>query len=72
MNEYRGLKYTPNVNPRGKSRVFFCCYEKDFDRLFEPITTEILNIQENATIWYYDPKEGIPDDENFIADLSRM
>ena len=72
MNEYRGLKYTPNVNPQGRARVFFCCYEKDFDRLFEPITAEILKIQQNATIWYYDPKEGIPDDENFIADLSRM
>ena len=72
MNEYRGLKYTPNVNPQGRARAFFCCYEKDFDRLFEPITKEILNIQNNATIWYYDPKEGIPDDENFIADLSEM
>ena len=74
MTAYTGLKYkTPgNASPQGRPRVFFCCHPDDFERMFEPITKEILEIQENAAIWYYDPKEGIPEGEEFLADLSQM
>lgn len=74
MEKYSGLKYKTrgNVSPQGRPRIYFCCQSDDFSYLFEPITKEILDIQLNAAIWYYDPSEGIPDDESFIADLSQM
>ncbi|MBR4444779.1 MAG: tetratricopeptide repeat protein [Solobacterium sp.] len=74
MTEYKGLKYKTrgNVSPQGRPRVFFCCHPNDFERMFDPITKEILDIQINAAIWYYDSKEGIPEGENFFADLSQM
>ena len=40
--------------------------------MFEPITDEILTIATDAVIWYYNPDEGIPDGEEFFADLSQM
>ena len=74
MSEYKGLKYkiVDNVSPQGKPRVYFCCHPDDFDTYFEGIVKEIQDIQSNAAVWYYDPKEGIPDHENFYADLSQM
>ncbi|MBR0129682.1 MAG: hypothetical protein IJM08_00080, partial [Firmicutes bacterium] len=61
--EYTGLKYKTrgNASPQGRPRVYFCCYEKDFQRLFGPVTDEILEVQKNAAFWYYDPAEGIPE-----------
>ncbi|MBR3358591.1 MAG: tetratricopeptide repeat protein [Solobacterium sp.] len=74
MTDYQGLKYKTqdDANPQGRPRVFFCCHSEDFERMFEAVKKEILDIQENAAIWYYDPKEGIPEGENFLADLSQM
>lgn len=73
-NEYTGLNYKTrgNASPQGKPRVYFCCHQDDFDMLFEETADDILNIQRNAAIWYYDPAEGIPDGDDFWNDLSQM
>ena len=74
MMEYNGLhhKTRGSASPQGRPRVYFCCHEANFARMFEPITEEILAIADNAAIWYYDPAQGIPEDERFFADLSQM
>ena len=71
MKNYTGLKYRTRGNalPQGKPRVYFCCSSEDFSRFFEPVAKEILDIQLNAAIWYYDPSECIPEGDNFLADL---
>ena len=61
-----------NASPKGRPRVFFCCHPDNHERLIEPIMKEILDIQLNAAIWYYDPKEGIPQGDLFFADLAEM
>lgn len=74
MPEYQGLRWktSGNVSPQGKPRVYFCCYEADFARLFKPISEEILESAPNAAIWYYDPSDGVPGGEEFLANLSQM
>lgn len=73
MSEKMFLKTKPRtVNPGRKAKVYFCCYPGDFDRLFEPVSNEILSYQPNAVIYYYDPKEGIPDKEELYFTLSEM
>ena len=71
---YRSMQYKTrgNASPQGRPRVFFCCAAADFDRLFEPITEELLSVQTNAAIWYLAPGEGTMEGEAFEADLSQM
>lgn len=69
----RFLKSKPTyINPTGKARIYFCCHPKDFDRLFEPISDEILTLRPNAIIYYYDPKEGKPLNLNLTVNLAEM
>ena len=72
--EYKGLKYLTrgNVSPQGRPRVYFCCHPEDFEKTFDAVTKEILDIQINAAVWYYDPANGIPSGEAFEADLATM
>ena len=72
--EYSGLKYKTNrdTNPQGKPRIYFCCHNEDFAGLFEMITDEILKYQPNAAVWYYDPHQGIPENQQFFDDLAQM
>lgn len=74
MKNYNGLSFKTlgNANPQGNPRVYFCCAKDDFDKFFEPVTQEILDIQTNAAIWYYNPADGIPNNDRFYADLSQM
>lgn len=71
---YQSMQYKTrgNASPQGRPRVFFCCAAADFDRLFEPITEEILSVQTNAAIWYLAPGEGEMEGAAFEADLSQM
>lgn len=72
--EYNGLQFVCNgeENLRGKARIYFCCAKEDFASCFEDISKELLKVQHNAAIWYYDPANGIPDCEQFWDDLSQM
>lgn len=73
MTHSNYLKYKPqDMDPKGRSKVFFCCQEDDFITLFESVTNEILAHQNNTTIWYYDPREGRPEDEELFFSLSEM
>ena len=66
------LKYktNPGSGPQGKPRVYFCCHPKDFDLYFEPVSNEILAIQDCA-IWY--PEDlHIKRDEAFLSELKQM
>lgn len=74
MSGVKELKYKTRggASPQGKPRVYFCCCEDDFDRVFEPVCKEILDIQLNAAIWYYDPAEGAPEEEALFENLSQM
>lgn len=55
-----------NVSPQGKRRVYFTCYPKDYERFFERISAEVLNITDCA-VWY--SKEGY---EDIDTDLGQM
>ena len=61
-----------NIIPQGKPRIYFCCHKDDFESYFESITDELLDIQQNAAIWYRDPKLPFPDDPQFLEDLELM
>lgn len=46
------LRYKVRGNsPQGKPRVYFCCHKDDFEKYFEEISEDILNIQ-SCAIWY--------------------
>lgn len=74
MAEYKGLKYKTKENmiPQGMPRVYFCCHYDDFSFWFESLSRELLDIESNMALWYYDPREGIPDREDLFTDLSQM
>lgn len=73
MRNYQGMQYKTrgDASPQGRPKVCLCCAAEDFDRLFEPVSEEILSIQPNAAVWFADPgasREG----DAFLADLSQM
>ena len=74
MSEYQGLRYKTrgDAAPQGRPRIYFCCHNDDFNRLFEPVSEEILSLVPHAAIWYYDPKDGIPEDDQLFSDLGQM
>lgn len=70
--KYLSYKTNGNANPQGCPRVFFCCHKKDFETCFEAVSEEILHIQTNAAIWYYDAAQGVPEREDLLSFLSEM
>ena len=73
MRSYHGMQYKTrgDDSPQGRPKVYLCCAERDFDRLFESVSEEILSIQPNAAIWYADPQASREGDA-FLADLNQM
>lgn len=65
------LKYKTrgNCDPQGKSKVYFCCHQKDFNRYFESISDEIL-AKQNCAIWYIDG--SVDRNEEFFENLLQM
>ncbi|MBQ3499464.1 MAG: toll/interleukin-1 receptor domain-containing protein, partial [Clostridia bacterium] len=57
-------------SPQGIPRVFFCGHPKDFDRLFESVSDEILAKQNCAV--FYDSTPDAERDEQFYLDLKQM
>ena len=45
-----------NSNPSGKAKLFFCCHPDDFDRYFDRICDDILDIC-NCAIYYNDDND---------------
>ena len=74
MTEYRGLTFRTRDgrSPQGRQRVYFCAHPDDFNAYFNTISTEVLDIQPSAVIWYHDPSEGIPPTEPLLDDLAQM
>lgn len=74
MDHYQGLlwKTRGGTSPQGRPRVYLCCHPNDFGWLFREVCEEILDVQRNAAIWYYDPEETIPLGDEFLDDLSQM
>ena len=74
MQGYQGLSWKTRggASPQGRPRIYFCCHPDDFARLFEPLSDELLDIQRDASVWYYDPAEGIPGSQEFLEDLAQM
>lgn len=56
-----------NVSPQGKRRVYFSCHPEDYERFFERISAEVLNITDCA-VWY-STDEGY---EDIDTDLGQM
>ena len=55
--------------PHGKTKVYFCGRDKDFNRFFKSVSDDILKTQDCA-VWYsYDMVER---DEEFLACLKEM
>ena len=61
-----------NTSPQGRPRIYFCCAKEDFDTYFESVTQEMLDYQKNACVWYRDPKQPFPQEEQFLDDLNLM
>ena len=57
-------------SPQGKPRVYFTCHPDDFEKYFEPVSDEILSLQ-NCAIYYYEPGMEVSDEEK-ETDLSQM
>lgn len=55
------------VSPQGKRRVYFTCHPEDYERFFERISAEVLNITDCA-VWYSTDE----DYENIDTDLGQM
>ena len=53
MYKTRGMS-----NPRGKSRVYFCCHPEDYPLYLEEIAGEIL-AKQNCAFWYQRSPDGI-------------
>ncbi len=59
-----------DASPQGKPRVYFCCHPADFSLYFEPISEEVLRLQ-NCALYY--PQNGAAVyDEGLLADLTQM
>ena len=59
-----------DASPQGKPRVYFCCHPADFSQYFEPISEEVLRLQ-NCALYY--PQNGAAVyDEGLLADLTQM
>ena len=58
------LKYKTrgNVSPKGKAKVYFCCHEKDFDRYFDIISDELLELC-SCSVWYKGEKGTADSDD---------
>ncbi len=54
---------------RGKPRVYFCCHSEDFEKYFQAVSDEILELQ-SCAIWYKDPAAEYGD--SLLADLKEM
>ena len=68
-------KLRGDKNPHGRPRIYFCCHPDDFDKYFDSIINEILDIQTNGVICYLSPDEDILNDEdnkNFFSDIKHM
>ena len=53
MYKTRGMS-----NPRGKSRVYFCCHPEDYPLYLEEIAGEIL-AKQNCAFWYQLSPDGV-------------
>ena len=49
--DYLKYKTIANTSPQGKSKVYFCCHEDDFDTYFESVCNEIFTCND-CSIWY--------------------
>ena len=44
---------------RNAHKVYFCCNASDFQSLFDAISDEVISIDNNINIYYYDPANGL-------------
>lgn len=74
MEKYTGLKYISNEGmiKKGCPKVYFCCHPEDFRGCFPGLAREILDIQENAVVWYSDPEEIDNSVEALLEDIEMM
>lgn len=64
------MKFKPNnINPQGRSKVYFCCHPNDFDNYFEIVSNEILEKQK-CTIWYAENEDERNDE--YLSNLKEM
>lgn len=57
--------------PYGKSRIYFTCHPKEFDKTFKVISDDILNMIDCA-IYYSEDKQVEETKEEFDVELARM
>ena len=55
-----------NAHPQGKPRVYFTCHPTDYDRSFEQITQDILQLQDCAVYFTTDMTEHISEEDRWI------
>ncbi len=72
MESYFNLKCKGNPLNRKAHKIYFCCNASDFNSLFDVISDEIIGIDQNINIYYYDPSEGMPSKEDIDVLLSEM
>lgn len=64
------FKTRGNTSPQGKPKVYFCCHPNNFEKYFEPISSEIL-AKQNCSIWYCEEPYAEYDEE-ILSDLLQM
>lgn len=55
-------KTRKGVDPQGKSRVYFSCHPRDFERYFDTVTDDIL-LKENCAIYCFESEVQVTDEE---------
>lgn len=74
IHEYCGLNYKikDNKNIRDCAKIYFCCCKEDFDNYFETISSDLLGVYSNSSIWYKSLANYDICDEKFEEDLLQM
>lgn len=60
-----------NSSPENKSKVYFTCHPNDFERCFDQICNDILDVND-CVIFYREDMGSFDSDENTYIDLERM
>ena len=72
--KYKGLSFCTNgnINPSGKSNIYFCCHPIDFDMYFESIKNEIWTIFPEVVFWYSNQADETEFPELLLQDIRQM
>ena len=67
-----------NVNPMGKTKVWFCAHTEDYDKYFDKVVHDLLHIRQNddfyknCALWYDTSPSDYMEEEELLTALDGM